>query len=154
MITPSFTCQNSNHAHHPIHFQSSYRLVDTVVEESTGGSVVTVISNTTTSNDITESDMKPNIDDTLSTATQSLSIKSKLIKDDASNPAPSTSLELNEHNDSDNVDTISNDIEMGTEIIKIMSKKKTKQKFNFIRKKLQTKYPLLCQFQRVSMLIE
>lgn len=87
--------------------------------------------------------MKPNIDDTLSTATQSLSIKSKLIKDDASNPAPSTSLELNEHNDSDNVDTISNDIEMGTEIIKIMSKKKKQKKISisFVR---NCKQNILC----------
>lgn len=45
LITPSFTCQNPSHSHHPSHFQPCYRpqMVDTVVEESTGGSIVTVI---------------------------------------------------------------------------------------------------------------
>lgn len=45
LITPSFTCQNPSHSHHLSHFPPCYRqhLVDTVVEESTGGSIVTVI---------------------------------------------------------------------------------------------------------------
>lgn len=44
-ITPSFTCQNLSHSHHPSHFPLYHRqlMVDTVVEESTGGSIVTVI---------------------------------------------------------------------------------------------------------------
>lgn len=45
LITPSFTCQNPSHSHHISQFPPSYRQnwVDTVVEESTGGSVITVI---------------------------------------------------------------------------------------------------------------
>lgn len=48
LLTPSHLCQNPSHAHHFSHHQSSYRypVAETVVEESTGGSIVTVISNT------------------------------------------------------------------------------------------------------------
>lgn len=90
LVTPSPLCQNPSHAHHCSHHHSSYRypVADTVVEESTGGSIVTVISNTASIrvNDLTpdivltnsESESGIHIDETLSTATRSLSIHNKL----------------------------------------------------------------------------
>lgn len=45
MVTPSFTCQNPNHPHHRSHFAGfrTYPIEETVVEESTASSIVTVI---------------------------------------------------------------------------------------------------------------
>lgn len=62
LITPHHHCQNPSHAHHYSHHQhgSGYRypMAETVVEESTGGSIVTVISNTST---IRPNDSTPDI---------------------------------------------------------------------------------------------
>lgn len=48
LVTPSFTCQNPNHPHHRSHFAGirSYPIEETVFEESTAGSIVTVIDTT------------------------------------------------------------------------------------------------------------
>lgn len=56
LVAPSHLCQNPNHAHHHSHHTSyRYPVADTVVEESTGGSIVTVISTNSTvrTNDLT-----------------------------------------------------------------------------------------------------
>lgn len=86
-VTTSHLCQNPSHAHHISH-HPVYRfpVADTVVEESTGGSIVTVISNSTIQmNDSTpdiilthsESEIDVHIvDDHLSDAARSISIKS------------------------------------------------------------------------------
>lgn len=86
MVTPSHLCQNPCHAHHLSHHPShGHSVADTVVEESTGGSIVTVISNTSNwTNDPTPDIILTNSEfeagthtaDTLSSATQLLSPKS------------------------------------------------------------------------------
>lgn len=50
LLTPSQLCQNPSHAHHHSHHASHNRfpVADTVVEESTGGSIESVIINTAT----------------------------------------------------------------------------------------------------------
>lgn len=94
LVTPSHLCQNPSHAHHQSH-HPSYRfpVADTVVEESTGGSIVTVISNSTMRiNDstpdivLTHSDSDAGAfhmdDNHLSNASRSISMKSIEQKDE------------------------------------------------------------------------
>lgn len=87
LVTPSHLCQNPSHAHHQSHHLGfRFPVADTVVEESTGGSIVTVISNSTIrTNDFTpdiilthsDSDTEAHqMDDHLSNAARSSSIKS------------------------------------------------------------------------------
>lgn len=93
-------CQNPSHSHHHSHHR--FLVADTVVEESTGGSIVTVISNSTMrANDstpdiiLTHSDTENeahNVDDHLSHAARSLSIKSIDQQDETiENASPSSS---------------------------------------------------------------
>lgn len=106
LVTPNHHCQNPSHAHHISHHRyhgvsSCYRypVADTVVEESTGDSIVTVISNSPTlranessitmtptpnivltNSETVEHDT--HIEDTLSQATRSLSINKLINKTD------------------------------------------------------------------------
>lgn len=113
LVTPNRYCQNPSHAHHYSHHhhQSSYRhsVAHTVFEEanpeeSTGGSIVTVINNTAsiltndstpdivlTNSDTPEPDTQTNHtdDEHLSTAARSLSIKSIDNEDELGDPSTS-----------------------------------------------------------------
>lgn len=128
LVTPNRYCQNPSHAHHYSHQQSGYRypVAHTVVEEtnpeeSTGGSIVTVINNTMASikaNDstpdivLTNSETDTQIDAdadanlTIATATRSLSIQSNDNGDDMADPSTSSAPTVAT---SQATDTISND---------------------------------------------
>lgn len=54
VTTPTFICQNPNHPHHRSHFTGfrSYPIEETVVEESTASSIVTVIDTTSSTSTV------------------------------------------------------------------------------------------------------
>lgn len=117
LLTPSQHCQNPSHAHHYSHHQSYRHPVgDTVVDESTGGSVVTVISTTPSirANDTTpdiiltnsESENGAHIDETLSTATRTLSIQSLAQWHDTTDPSATTLHEPNSNGNEAGTDSI------------------------------------------------
>lgn len=132
LVTPNQHCQNPSHAHHINHHNSSYRcpVTDTVVEESTGGSVVTVINNTSTirANNSTpdivltnfEMENATNIDeDTFSNAARTLSIrKLKRKLDESVDPSKLSTLSLlSSATKAPEIEPITNNNETGTDSI-------------------------------------